>query len=417
MVINMETVIRRVVVTGIGAVSPIGSTAAETWDAMLAGRCGIGPITQFDTTDHRAKLAAEASGFNPRDYMDKAETLRTDRFTQFAVASATQAVEDSGIIGTVPAERLAVYYGSGIGGIKTTTSEYEKLMKRGPSRVSPYTIPMMIANMASGIIAIRFGAKGAAMPQVTACASGSSAIGEALRAVRHGYADAVITGGSEAAICAFGMAGFANMQALSLATDPDAASLPFDRRRAGFVMGEGGAALILEEYEHAMARGAKIYGEVSGYGVTCDAYHMTALQPDGAGGAAAMKMAMEEAGYTDADQVYVNAHGTGTQLNDSAETKAVKLALGEEKAYRSWISSTKSMTGHMLGAAGAMEAIVCLLALQTGTLPPTIHLLEPDPDCDLNYVPNRAVQVPVTLCLSNSFGFGGHNVCLAFRKV
>lgn len=413
----METTLRRAVVTGIGAVSPIGNTAVETWDAMLAGTCGIGPITQFDTTGHKAALAAEASAFNPRDYMDKAETLRTDRYAQFALASATQAVEDSGILGTLPPERLAVYYGSGIGGIKSITSEHEKMLKRGPSRVSPYAIPLLIANMASGLIAIRFQAKGAAMPQVTACASGSNAIGEALRAIRHGYADAVITGGSEAAICAFGIAGFANMQALSLATDPNAASLPFDARRTGFIMGEGGAALILEEYEHALARGAKIYGEVCGYGVTCDAYHMTALKPDGEGGASAMKLAMEEAGYTDSDVVYINAHGTGTPLNDSTETKAIKLALGEEAASRCYVSSTKSMTGHMLGAAGAMEAIACLQALQTGILPPTINLLEPDPECDLNYVPNKAAAAPVTLCLSNSFGFGGHNACLAFRKV
>ena len=276
---------------------------------------------------------------------------------------------------------------------------------------------MLIANMAAGMIAIRFDCRGAAMPAVTACASGTNAIGEAMRAIRHGYADAVITGGSEAAISECGVAGFINMQALSTSEDPDAACLPFDQRRGGFVIGEGGAALVLEEYEHAVKRGAKIYGEVCGYGATCDAFHITAPRPDGTAGAAAIRMAMEEAGYQPGERVYINAHGTGTPMNDSLETQVVKLALGEEEARKAYISSTKSMTGHMLGAAGAIEAIACLKALNEGILPPTINLREPDPACDLNYVPNQAIQIQADLVLSNSLGFGGHNACIAFRKV
>ena len=413
----MEHTNRRVVVTGMGAVTPVGKTVDETWNSMMNGVCGIAPITLFDTTGYKAKLGAEVKDFNPRDYMEKAETLRTDRFTQLAIASAQQAVDESGISGTIEPERLAVYYGSGIGGISTFSREHTKLMNRGPQWVSPYFVPMMIANMASGMIAIRFGARGAAMPSVTACASGSNAIGEAMRAIRHGYADAVITGGSEAAITDVGVAGFTNMKALSTASDPDAASLPFDARHCGFVIGEGGAALVLEEYKHAKARGARIYGEVCGYGVTCDAYHMTAPLPDAQGGARAMALSLEEAGYTPQDRVYVNAHGTGTPLNDTGETKAIKRALGEEKAYASYVSSTKSMTGHMLGAAGALEAIVCLKTLETGMIAPTIHLEEAAEGCDLNYVPNKPVRAEVDLCISNSFGFGGHNACLSFRRV
>ena len=297
----------------------------------------------------------------------------------------------------------------------TFEKEYEKLAEKGPRRVSPLFIPMMIANMAAGFIAIRNDCRGTAMPAVTACASGSDAIGEALRLIRHGYADAVITGGSEAAITISAVAGFSNMKALSLSDDPDTASLPFDKRRGGFVMGEGSAALILEEYEHAKARGAKIYGEVCGYGSTCDAYHITSPHPEARGGAQAMIEAMKEAGYQDSDKVYVNAHGTGTLMNDTLETLAIHKALGE-KAKDALVSSTKSMTGHMLGAAGAVEAIACLMALQEGIIPPTINLLEQDEACDLNCVPNKAVQAEVTLALSNSLGFGGHNACLAFRK-
>ncbi len=408
---------RRVVVTGLGAITPIGNSVEEAWNGMIEGRCGIGEITYFDTTDYKAKLDAEVKNFNARDWMEKSDTLRSDRFAQFAIAAAVQAVEESGIIGTLPPERIGVYFGSGIGGIQTFTAEHNKLLQRGPGRVSPFFVPMMIPNMAAGMIAIRFNCQNAALPAVTACASGSNAIGEAVRAIRHGYADAIISGGAEAAISEPGVAGFINMQALSTATDPNAASLPFDKRRAGFVIGEGAGALILEEYEHAVKRGAKIYGEVTGYGSTCDAYHITAPRPDADGGRRAMVEAMKESGYKAGESVYVNAHGTGTPLNDKGETIAIKGALGEEEARKAVISSTKSMTGHMLGAAGAIEAIACLKALETSVIPPTINLIEPDPECDLDYVPNTAREKKIDIALSNSLGFGGHNACLAFRRV
>ncbi len=408
---------RRAVVTGIGAVTPLGNDAAQTWEGLKSGRSGIGPITLFDTENFKAKLAAEVHGFDPKEYMEVNEALRTDRYAQFAVAAAQQAAEESRIEGAVEAERFAVLFGTGIGGITTFEKEHTKLLEKGARRVSPLFVPMMIGNMAAGLIAIRHGCQGPAMPAVTACASGSNAIGEALRLIRHGYADAVITGGAEAAICPSAVAGFANMQALSCAEDPEAASLPFDRRRSGFVMGEGAVALILEEYEHAKARGARIYGEVCGYGSTCDAYHITSPRPDADGGARAMMQAMREAGYTGQDTVYVNAHGTGTPMNDALETIAIKKALGEDAAKRALVSSTKSMTGHMLGAAGAVEAMACLFALNEGVIPPTIHLKEQDEACDLNCVPEWAVSADITLALSNSLGFGGHNACLAFRKV
>lgn len=408
---------RRVVVTGLGVVSPVGSDMETAWKNLTSGYNGIGPITYFDTTNYKAKLAAQVQGFDPMDYMDKSETLRSDKFAQYAMGAAAQAVAESGVIGTLPPERVAVHFGSGIGGLNTISTEIEKLEHRGPHRVSPLCVPMMIANMAAGMIAIRYNCQGAALPAVTACASGSNAIGEALRAIRHGYADAVITGGAEASIVPVGIAGFINMKALSTSEDPNAASLPFDARRGGFVIGEGAAALVLEEYNHAKARGAKIYGELCGYGSTCDAYHITAPHPEAEGGARAMVQALTEAGYTGQEAVYINAHGTGTPLNDVGETLAIRKALGEEQAFNALISSTKSMTGHMLGAAGAMEAIVCLKVLQTGIVPPTINLLQPDPQCSLHYVPNQAVTADIDLCLSNSLGFGGHNACLAFRKV
>ena len=408
---------RRVVVTGMGIVSPVGSDMETAWGNLVSGYNGIGPITYFDTTNYKAKLGAEVKGFDPMQYMEKSETLRSDRFAQYAMGAAVQAVEESGVVGTVAPDRIAVYFGSGIGGLNTVSTEIGKLENRGPHRVSPLCVPMMIANMAAGMIAIRYNCQGPALPAVTACASGSNAIGEALRLIRHGYADAVITGGAEASIVPVGIAGFINMKALSTAEDPNAASLPFDARRGGFVIGEGAGALVLEEYEHAKARGAKIYGEVCGYGSTCDAYHITAPHPEAEGGARAMVQALEEAGYRDGERVYVNAHGTGTPLNDAGETLAIKKALGEAAAYKALVSSTKCMTGHMLGAAGAVEAIVCLKVLETGVVPPTINLLEKDPKCDLNYVSNQAVQADIDLCLSNSLGFGGHNACLAFRKV
>lgn len=408
---------RRVVVTGLGAITPLGNTVAQTWDAMKAGKNGIAPITLFDTENFKAKLGAEVKEFDPKEHLGVNEALRTDRYTQFALVATQEAVEESGIVGTVQPERFAVLFGTGIGGIGTFEKEHTKLIEKGPRRVSALFVPMMIANMAAGMIAIRYDCRGTAMPAVTACASGSNAIGEAMRMIRHGYADAVITGGAEAAITPSAVAGFVNMQALSVSQDPNAASLPFDKRRAGFVIGEGAVSLVLEEYEHAKARGAKIYGEVCGYGSTCDAYHITAPHPEARGGAQAMIDAMREAGYSDKDTVYINAHGTGTPMNDAVETKAIKKAMGDKQAYEAYVSSTKSMTGHMLGAAGAIEAMACLKALGEGIVPPTIHLNEPDEACDLNCVPNVAVKADITLALSNSLGFGGHNACLAFRKV
>lgn len=408
---------RRVVVTGMGAITPVGNTVDSLWEALLAGRHGIAPITCFDTTEYKAKLAAEVKDFNPTDYMEKAEVMRSDRYAQLGMAAAVQAVEQSGIIGKIEPERIGVYFATGIGGLLTMEEQQTKLLEKGPRKVSPYYVPMMIANMCAGMIAIRYNCKGAALPQVTACASGSNAIGEALRAIRHGYADAIITGGAEASIARIGVAGFVNMKALSTAEDPNAASLPFDARRAGFVIAEGGASLVLEEYEHAKARGADIFGEVCGYGSTCDAYHITAPRPDAEGGSRAMADALKEADYDGKEQVYVNAHGTGTPLNDVCETKAIKIALGEEQAKKCHISSTKSMTGHMLGAAGAVEAIASILALRDGMIPPTINLLEQDPECDLNYTPNQSVKVQADIAISNSLGFGGHNACLAFRRV
>ncbi|MBQ8164815.1 MAG: beta-ketoacyl-ACP synthase II [Clostridia bacterium] len=408
---------KRVVVTGIGAITPLGKTVSETWEALKAGKNGIAPITLFDTTDYKAKLGAEVKDYNALDYMEKSESIRTDRYTQFALIAAQQSVEDSGIAGNIIPERFGVYFGVGIGGISTFETEHTKLKEKGPRKVSSLFIPMMIPNMAAGMIAIKHDCRGPAMPAVTACASGSNAIGEAMRLIRHGYADAVITGGSEAAICPIAISGFVNMQALSTAEDANAASLPFDKRRSGFVIGEGAVSLVLEEYEHAKKRGAKIYGEVCGYGSTCDANHITAPHPEARGGAQAMMDAMREANYTEKDTVYVNAHGTGTPMNDKLETLAIKKALGDDAAKHAYISSTKSMTGHMLGAAGAIEAMACILALNEGIVPPTINLSEQDPECDLNYVPGTAIKKEIDLALSNSLGFGGHNACLAFRKV
>lgn len=407
---------RRVVVTGMGAVTPLGNTAEETWAHLQAGSNGIAPITLFDTTLFKAKLGAEVKHFDPAAYLTQHEILRTDRYAQFAVAAAQQAVEESGISGTVAPERFAVQVGTGIGGIGTFETEHAKLVQKGPRRVSALFVPMMIANMAAGMIALRHDCRGSAMPSVTACASGSHAIGEAMRMIRHGYADAVIAGGAEAAICPSAVAGFINMQALSPSEDPEAASLPFDRRRNGFVIGEGAVALVLEEYQHAKERGAILYGEVCGYGTTCDAYHITAPHPEARGGTQAMLDAMREAGYRENDIVYINAHGTGTPMNDAVETLAIKQALGPA-AQRARISSTKSMTGHMLGAAGAIEALACLYAIRDGIVPPTIHLQEPDEACDLEYTPNQAIKADLTLALSNSLGFGGHNACLAFRPL
>lgn len=407
---------KRVVVTGMGVVSPLGNDVASFWENIKAGKCGIGPITKFDTADFKVKVAAEVRDFDPRTYMEKPEIMRSDICTQFGLAAACQAMEDSKLAGTVAPERIGVYFGTGIGGIATFMAEHQKLLEKGPRRVSPYFIPMMIANMVPGTISIRYQCKGPSMPAVTACASGSNAIGEAMRMIRHGYADAMIAGGAEATVNPLAAAGFCNMQALSFSEDPMQASLPFDKRRSGFVMGEGAGALVLEEYEHAKARGAKIYAELVGYGSTCDAYHMTAPHPEAEGGAKAIADAWQEAGM-DTDRVYYNAHGTSTPMNDKIETIAVKKALGEERARRIAISSTKSMTGHMLGAAGAAEAVISILALTEGIAPPTIGLTEADPECDLDYVPLRARKAEFDLALSSSLGFGGHNACLAFKKI
>ena len=406
---------KRVAVTGLGVISPIGNDVPTFWNALCSGTCGIGPITKFDATDYPVKLAAEVRDFDPKQYMEKLDILHSDVYTHFAMAAACQAVADSGIAGTLDAERVGVYIGSGIGGIATFMTEHSKLLSRGPRRVSPYFIPMMIPNMASSMIAMRYHFHGPAMPMVTACASGTNAIGEALRLIRHGYADAMVAGGAEATVNALAAAGFSNMQALSPSEDPNAASLPFDVRRAGFVMGEGAGVLVLEELEHAKQRGATIYAELTGYGSTCDAYHITSPDPSAAESARAIADAWRETGL-DTDRVYFNAHGTGTPMNDRIETLAIKKALGEDRARRITISSTKSMTGHMLGAAGGAEAVASVLALRDGIAPPTINLTQPDPDCDLDYTPLTAKHADFDVALSSSLGFGGHNACLAFRK-
>ena len=406
---------KRVAVTGLGVISPVGNDVPTFWNALCSGTCGIGPITKFDATDYPVKLAAEVRDFDPRQYMEKLDILHSDVYTHFAMAAACQAVADSGIAGTLDAERVGVYIGSGIGGIATFMTEHSKLLNRGPRRVSPYFIPMMIPNMASSMIAMRYHFHGPAMPMVTACASGTNAIGEALRLIRHGYADAMVTGGAEATVNALAAAGFSNMQALSPSEDPNAASLPFDVRRVGFVMGEGAGVLVLEELEHAKQRGATIYAELTGYGSTCDAYHITSPDPSAAESARAIADAWRETGL-DTDRVYFNAHGTGTPMNDRIETLAIKKALGEDRARRITISSTKSMTGHMLGAAGGAEAVASVLALRDGIAPPTINLTQPDPDCDLDYTPLTAKHADFDVALSSSLGFGGHNACLAFRK-
>ena len=407
---------RRVVITGMGAVSPIGIGVEAFWNNLLAGKCGIDRITRFDPSNIRSSLAAEVKDFDPEKYQSAKDASHTDRSAQFALAAAIEAVEQSKVVGTVDPYRAAVYFGTGIGGFETTELNCRKLVEKGARRVSPFFVPMMIANMPSGTIAIHFGFCGQAIPAVTACASGSHAIGEATRAIRHGYADVVVTGGCEAPIVEVGLAGFNAMKALATTDNPSEASLPFDKRRGGFVPAEGAGALVPDGYERAVSRGATIYGEVVGYGTTCDAYHMTAPKADGSGAGKAVSLALEEANWKAGERVYVNAHGTGTTLNDLAETRALKLAFGEEEARKLLVSSTKSMTGHMLGAAGAIEAIVCAKALQENVVPPTINLLEPDPECDLDYVPNVKREASVDLAISNSFGFGGHNACVAIRR-
>ena len=411
---------RRVVVTGTGVITPVGNDVKTYWENLLKGVCGIDFITSIPTDDLPVKIAGEVKDFNPADYGIEAPFARKqDKFTIYAVAAAWQAVRESGLDsgedGNIDPFRLGVYVGSGIGGFATQVRETEKLINEGAKWVSPLFIPTMISNIAAGNIAIRNNACGPCLPVVTACATSTHAIGEAYRAIKHGYADAIIAGGSEAAIIPVGIAGFANAKALSRSEDPKYASLPFNKNRGGFVMAEGAAMLVLEEYGHALARGAEILAEVCGYGNTCDAHHVTAPRPDGKTQAAAIRMALDEAGYSSDDVLYINAHGTGTALNDVAETAAFKLALGED-AFKAHISSTKGSTGHMLGAAGAVEAVASVLALKNGIVPPTANLDEIEPECDLNYTPCKPVEADLTIAISDSLGFGGHNGCLAFRK-
>lgn len=406
--------------TGTGVISPVGNDVGTYWKNLLDGVCGIDFITSIPTDDLPVKIAGEVKDFVPADYgIETPFARKQDKFTIYAVAAAWQAVNEAGLDaseeGNIDPFRFGVYVGSGIGGFTTQTRETEKLIKEGAKWVSPLFIPTMIANIAAGNIAIRNNACGPCLPVVTACATSTHAIGEAYRAIKHGYADAIITGGSEAAVIPLGIAGFANAKALSRSEDPKYASLPFNKNRGGFVMAEGAAMLVLEEYEHAVARGANIIAEVCGYGNTCDAHHVTAPRPDGKTQAACIRQALDEAGYTSDDVLYINAHGTGTALNDVAETAAFKLALGED-AYKAHISSTKGSTGHMLGAAGAAEALAAVLALRDGIVPPTANLDEVEPECDLDYTPCKPVAAPLTIAISDSLGFGGHNGCVAFRK-
>lgn len=411
---------KRVVVTGTGAITPIGNDVQTYWKNLLDGVCGIDFITSIPTDDLPVKIAGEVKDFNPADYeIEPPFARKQDRFTVLAVAAAWQAVRESGLDssegGNIDPARYGVYVGSGIGGFSTQVRETEKILTEGPKWISPLFIPTMIANIAAGNIAIRNKACGPCLPVVTACATSTHAIGEAYRAIKHGYADAIITGGTEAAVIPLAIAGFANAKALTRAEDPKYASLPFNRNRGGFVLAEGAAMLVLEEYEHAVARGADIIAEVCGYGNTCDAHHVTAPRPDGKTQAAAIRQALDEAGYTSDDVLYINAHGTGTALNDTAETAAFKTALGED-AFKAHVSSIKGSTGHLLGAAGAAEAVASVLALKNGIVPPTLNLDDVDPECDLDYTPNVPVAAPLTIAISDSLGFGGHNGCVAFRK-
>ena len=407
----------RVVVTGMGVISPVGNDIDTFWESLKAGKCGVDKIKRFDASGLKVSLDAEVKEFEPKKYYDTVHEIRkSDLFMQYAMAAARQAVEQSGILESeLYKERFGVYIGSGIGGINTTIRETRKLDEKGPEMVSPFFVPMMISNMAAGAVSIKFGAKGPTLPIVTACATSTHTIGEAYRVIKHGYADAIIAGGSEASINELAMAGFINCQALNLSEDPSEGSIPFDKRRGGFVMGEGAGILILEEYEHAKKRGAKIYAEVVGYGNTSDAYHITAPDPEGDGAVRAIQAAVKEAKVSDSDEIYFNAHGTGTHLNDAMETKAIKKVFGK-KAYDIHISSTKSMTGHMMGATGAVEAIASVMALNEGIIPPTINYKEKDEECDLNYTVNKAENVAVDYAISTSLGFGGHNACIAFKK-
>ena len=411
---------RRVVITGMGVISPVGNNLTDFWQSLVEGKCGIDFIKGFDSYELPVSVAGQVKDFKPEECgLDRNDIRRNDPYCQYALAAANEAMKDSGLISgqNVAPERFGVYIGSGIGGLQSFFNESERLINEGVRRISPLFIPMMISNIASGNVAIKYNAQGVCLPVVTACATGTHAVGEAYRAIKHGYADAIIAGGAEATVHPLAIGGFANSKALSRATDPHAASIPFNINRNGFVIGEGAGVLIIESLENAQKRGAKIYAEVVGYGNSCDAHHVTAPNPDGVPAARAIKQSLEEAGFdAEKDLLYINAHGTSTPLNDKTETAAIKLAMGEEAARKAMISSTKSMTGHMLGATGAAELIASALTLQNGIVTPTIGLTEPDPECDLDYTPNVARKADVTIAISNSLGFGGHNGCVALRK-
>ena len=411
---------RRVVITGLGVVSPVGNNITDFWQNIVAGKCGIDLIKGYEGQELPISVAGQVKDFKPEeDGLDRNDIRRNDQFCIFAMAAANQAMADSGLKSgeNIAPERFGVYIGSGIGGMNTFVSETEKLLNEGIRRISPLFVPMMISNIASGNVAIKHNAQGACLPVVTACATGTTAAGEAYRAIKHGYADAIIAGGAEASINPLAIGGFANSKALSRTEDPLKASIPFNVNRNGFVMGEGAGVLIMESLENAQKRGAKIYAEVVGYGNSCDAHHVTAPSPDGIPASRAIKQSLDEAQFNaEKDLLYINAHGTSTPLNDKTETAAIKLAMGEEAARKAIISSTKSMTGHMLGATGAVELIAATLTLKNGIVTPTIGLDEPDPECDLDYTPNVARKADVTIAISNSLGFGGHNSCVALRK-
>ena len=411
---------RKVVITGLGTISPVGNTIADFWDSLKNGKSGLNFIQGFDDVDLPVRIVAQVKDFDPiAGGLERADIRKMDLYCQYAVVAANQAMKDSGLVSgeNIDPARLGVYVGSGIGGINTFVRETLKFDEEGARRVSPLFVPTMIANIASGNIAIRHNAQGPCLPVVTACATGTHSVGEAFHAIKCGMADAIITGGAEAAVHPLAIGGFANSRALTNAETLEDACTPFDARRSGFTLAEGAGVLVLEEYEHAVQRGATIYAEVAGYGNTCDAYHYTAPRPDGVPASMAIRMALNEARYTADDVLYINAHGTSTPLNDKTETNAIKLALGEEAARKAYISSTKSMTGHLLGAAGGVELIASALAVKHGIVPPTINYKEPDPECDLNYVPNKAVEVPITMAASNSLGFGGHNACVVLKRV
>ena len=407
---------RRVVITGMGTVNPLGHNVADTWQAVKDGVCGIAPITQYDAAPQKVHLAAEVKDWDPASVLDKKDIRHMARYSQLAVASAKEAVADSGLdLEQVDRTRCGVIVSSGVGGIAGTEKEQMRCSEKGFDRASPFYIPSTIANMGAGLIAIAFGFQGMCTCPVTACAGGSNAVGDAFRHIRDGYAEVMLCGGAEASVTPLSIGGFTSMRALHVGDDPTRASIPFDAQRSGFVLGEGAGILMLEEYKHAMARGAKVHAEVVGYGATCDAYHMTAPAPNGEGGARAMAQALADGGVAPEQVGYINAHGTSTPLNDSGETTAIKTVFGDH-AYKMAVSSTKSMTGHMLGAAGAVEAIFSALTLKDGFLPATIHYQVPDPACDLDYVPNQGREAQVEYVLSNSLGFGGHNACVLFKK-